>query len=229
MDFMRQVHEVLADDGVWVFEQSYMPSMLATNSYDTVCHEHLEFYGLTQIQWMAERVGFRIVDVEFNDVNGGSFSVTVRKAAEAEAPASSVQKILDDETGARLHTLAPYRAFEDRVRASRTALRAFVRAAREGGKTVGALGASTKGNVLLQYCGFTAAEIVAVGEVNPDKFGCFTPGSWIPIIPEQELLAQKPDYLIVLPWHFRAFFDASATFRGSTLVYPLPEISVRAA
>jgi NDP-4-keto-2,6-dideoxyhexose 3-C-methyltransferase len=229
MDFMRQVHEVLADDGVWVFEQSYMPSMLATNSYDTVCHEHLEFYGLTQIQWMAERVGFRIVDVEFNDVNGGSFSVTVRKAADAEAPASSVQKILDDETGARLHTLAPYRAFEDRVRASRTALRAFVRAAREGGKTVGALGASTKGNVLLQYCGFTAAEIVAVGEVNPDKFGCFTPGSWIPIIPEQELLAQKPDYLIVLPWHFRAFFDASAAFRGSTLVYPLPEISVRAA
>jgi NDP-4-keto-2,6-dideoxyhexose 3-C-methyltransferase len=226
MDFMRQVHEVLADDGVWVFEQSYMPSMLATNSYDTVCHEHLEFYGLTQIQWMAERVGFRIVDVEFNDVNGGSFSVTVRKAADAETPASLVQKILDDEAGAGLHTLAPYRAFEDRVRAARTGLRDFVRAAGETGKTVAALGASTKGNVLLQYCGFTAAEIVAVGEVNPDKFGCFTPGSWIPIIPEQELLAQKPDYLIVLPWHFRKFFEASRAFRGVKLIFPLPELSL---
>jgi NDP-4-keto-2,6-dideoxyhexose 3-C-methyltransferase len=79
MDFMRNIYEILADDGIWVFEQSYMPFMLDTNSYDTVCHEHLEFYGLHQIKWMTDRVGLKIVDVEFNDVNGGSFSVTVMK------------------------------------------------------------------------------------------------------------------------------------------------------
>ena len=85
--FMREVHEILADDGLWVFEQSYMPLMLETNSYDTVCHEHLEFYALAQIQWMAQRVGFSIVDVEFNEVNGGSFSVSVRKAKAGTPPA----------------------------------------------------------------------------------------------------------------------------------------------
>jgi NDP-4-keto-2,6-dideoxyhexose 3-C-methyltransferase len=226
MDFMRQVRRILADDGIWVFEQSYMPSMLATNSYDTVCHEHLEFYALRQIQWMAERVGLHIVDVEFNDVNGGSFSVTVRKATNVTFCESEVARILQDEADAGLLTLAPYQAFEERVRASRSSLRHFIEVARAEGKVVAALGASTKGNVLLQYCGLTERDIVAVGEVNPDKFGRFTPGAGIPIISERDLLDRKPDYLIVLPWHFRAFFEQSPTFRGHTLVFPLPKLLI---
>lgn len=226
MEFMRQVHGVLADDGIWVFEQSYMPFMLDTNSYDTVCHEHLEFYALRQIKWMADRVGLKIVDVEFNDVNGGSFSITVAKTAGGEPTLPAIQKILDDEEAAGLNTLAPYRAFEERVRKSRDEIRQFVEEARANGKTVAALGASTKGNVLLQYCGLDENKISAVGEVNQEKFGCFTPGTWIPIVPERELLAQKPDYLIVLPWHFRAFFEQSPAFAGTQLVFPLPELSV---
>lgn len=226
MEFMRQVHEVLANDGIWVFEQSYMPLMLATNSYDTVCHEHLEFYGLQQIKWMADRVGFQIIDIEFNDINGGSFSVTVTKTSGGEAVPAPVQAILDREQADGLDQLAPYRAFQERVLGLREELRAFVGQARAEGKTVAALGASTKGNVLLQYCGFTEQDIFAVGEVNPEKFGCFTPGSWIPIIPENELLAEKPDYLIVLPWHFRKFFEQQAAFDGIRLVFPLPELSV---
>ncbi|HEX8621011.1 MAG TPA: class I SAM-dependent methyltransferase [Allosphingosinicella sp.] len=224
MEFMRQVAGVLADDGIWVFEQSYMPLMLETNSYDTVCHEHLEFYALRQIKWMADRVGLRIVDVEFNDVNGGSFSVTVAKGGGAVPEA--VQKILDDEDSAGLSTLEPYRAFEDRVRRSRDELLAFVDSARAEGKTVAALGASTKGNVLLQYCGLDRDRVSAVGEVNPEKFGCFTPGTWIPIVPEPELLGQSPDFLIVLPWHFRRFFEQSPAFAGTRLVFPLPTLEI---
>lgn len=226
MSFMRQVHEVLADDGVWVFEQSYMPLMLKTNSYDTVCHEHLEFYALRQIQWMAEQVGFRILDVEFNDVNGGSFSVTVAKADSGRAIETSVQRILDDENEAGLHTLQPYREFAQRVAASREALRTFIAEAKAAGKRVAALGASTKGNVLLQYCGLNANDIEAVGEVNVEKFGVFTPGSFIPIVPEFELLASGPDYLIVLPWHFRSFFEKSPAFKQHQLVYPLPQLEI---
>lgn len=226
MEFMREVHEILADDGVWVFEQSYMPLMLDTNSYDTVCHEHLEFYALRQIQWMAEWVGFRIVDVEFNDVNGGSFSVTVAKRHGDEPIVAAAQKILDDEDAAGLHTLAPYQAFADRVARSRERLRGFVAQAKAEGKRVVALGASTKGNVLLQYCGFTGDDLEAVGEVNPEKFGAFTPGSFIPIVPEAELIAGRPDYLMVLPWHFRAFFEKSRTFAGLDLLFPLPELEV---
>lgn len=226
VDFMRQVHEVLADDGVWVFEQSYMPTMLKTNSYDTVCHEHLEFYALRQIKWMADRVGFKIVDVEFNDVNGGSFSITVRKSNGDSSVAPAVQEILDAEVAEGLDTLVTYKAFEQRVEKSRKDLLEFIAKAHAEGKKVAALGASTKGNVLLQYCGLTENEIEFVGEVNEEKFGCHTPGTWIPVIPESDLLEKNPDYLIVLPWHFRSFFVGNRKFTKSNLVFPLPELEI---
>lgn len=226
MGFMRQVYDVLADDGVWVFEQSYMPTMLETNSYDTVCHEHLEFYALRQIKWMADRVGFKIVDVEFNDVNGGSFSVKVAKSHSNLTLAPSVQKILNQELEKGLDTLIPYQAFAQRVVKTKNDLLEFIKVAHSQGKTVAALGASTKGNVLLQYCRLTEKDVSFIGEVNPEKFGCFTPGTWIPIIPEAELLAKNPDYLIVLPWHFRKFFLENKKFSKFTLVFPLPQLLV---
>lgn len=224
--FMREIHEALADDGIWVFEQSYMPTMLETNSYDTVCHEHLEFYALRQIKWMTDRVGFKILDVELNDVNGGSFSITVSKSDGDKGISPSVQKILDAEREMGLDTLAPYEAFAERTARSKQDLLKFIKTAHAEGKTVAALGASTKGNVLLQYCGLTEKDIFCVGDVNADKFGCYTPGTWIPIIPEDELLAMKPDFLIVLPWHFRPFFEQSRKFAGLNLVFPLPKVDV---
>ena len=224
--FMREVYDVLADDGVWVFEQSYMPTMLDTNSYDTVCHEHLEFYALRQIKWMADQVGFKILDVEFNDINGGSFSVTVAKSSRGEAVIPAVLKILDAERAAGLDTLAPYQAFAERVARTKGDLLAFIRSAHAEGKSVAALGASTKGNVLLQYCGLTEKEISFVGEVNAEKYGCFTPGTWIPIVPEDDLLQNEPDYLIVLPWHFRKFFVAKRKWKHAKLVFPLPNLEV---
>ena len=226
MTFMQEVADVLADDGIWVFEQSYMPAMLDTNSYDTVCHEHLEFYALRQIQWMAERTGLKIIDVEFNDVNGGSFSVTVSKGDARAALTEQVRVILEKEDAAGLSTLEPYRAFDGRVRRSREQLLAFLDAAQSEGKNVAAIGASTKGNVLLQYCGLRADQISAVGEVNIEKFGKLTPGTFLPIVPENELLQSNPDYLIILPWHFRDFFENSSAFQGRQLLFPLPTLTV---
>jgi hypothetical protein len=222
--FMQEVHEVLDDDGVWVFEQSYMPTMLEMNSFDTACHEHLEYYALKQIKWMADRVGFRIVDLEFNDVNGGSFSITVAKSTASTPQTSLVDEVLDAERAKGLDTLSPYQQFAERIGAFKRDMRAFVDKARAEGKTIGALGASTKGNVLLQYCGLTADDITLVGEVNAEKFGAYTPGTWIPIVTEGELLARNPDYLLVLPWHFRNFFVGADKYKGRTLVFPLPSI-----
>lgn len=229
MAFMRQVHDVLADDGIWVFEQSYMPTMLKMNSYDTVCHEHLEFYALRPIQWMADRVGLRILDVEFNDVNGGSFSITAAKRLGAEPISPIVQRILDEESAAGLETLVPYQEFAVRVEQTRLDLREFIRKAQAEGKRVAALGASTKGNVLLQYCGLTEREIACVGEVNPDKFGAYTPGTWLPIVEEARLLEMGFDYLLVLPWHFREFFEQSTKLKSRHLLFPLPRVEVRLA
>jgi hypothetical protein len=225
MAFMREIYEVLADDGIWVFEQSYMPTMLEMNAYDTVCHEHLEFYGLYQIKWMTDRVGFRIVDVTLNDVNGGSFSVTVAKSHGRSAIENvQVQRILDQERANKLDQLAPYRAFADRTAQLKRDLWSFIERAHSEGKTVAALGASTKGNVLLQYCGLTEKEIFAVGDVNSDKFGCLMPGTWIPIVSEDDLLGNNPDYLIVLPWHFKRFFKENKKFTRMKLVFPLPRV-----
>jgi NDP-4-keto-2,6-dideoxyhexose 3-C-methyltransferase len=226
MTFMREIAEVLDDEGVWVLEQSYMPTMLERNSYDTVCHEHLEYYALEQIKWMTDRLGLKIVDVEFNDINGGSFSLMVAKQASSCAESPDVSAILDQETRAGLDTLQPFEDFAKRVAASRTTLRAFLDEAKRFGKTVCALGASTKGNVLLQYCKITEADIARVGEVNPDKYEAFTPGSLLPIVSEEDVLAMQPDYLLVLPWHFRGFFVEHPRYFGHSLLFPLPQLEL---
>ena len=126
MDFMRQVYDVLEEEGIWVFEQSYMPTMLDTNSYDTVCHEHIEFYALRQIKWMTDRVGFKIVDVEFNDINGGSFSVMVKKVRGDIGAIPAVQSILDGERAKGLDSLQPYKDFSGRVLQARKNLLEFI-------------------------------------------------------------------------------------------------------
>ena len=224
--FMREVVEILEDNGLWVFEQSYMPLMLERNSYDTVCHEHLEYYALTQVKWMSDRVGLRIVDVEFNEINGGSFSVAVAKISSNYPEFPGLQKLLDGEEKTGLEGPEPYRAFAARAAASREELRAFFSRAKAGGQRVAGLGASTKGNVLLQYCGLSVRELYAIGEVNEDKFGCFTPGSLIPIRPEKELFADEPDFFLVLPWHFREFFLRKYKPKKASLVFPLPKLEV---
>jgi NDP-4-keto-2,6-dideoxyhexose 3-C-methyltransferase len=226
MDFMRQVYEVLDENGVWVFEQSYMPAMLETNSFDTVCHEHLEFYTLKQIKWMADRVGFEILDVEFNDINGGSFSITVSKSKGASVTAPSIQKILDQESKLGLDTLEPFKAFAQHTEIAKKELLEFIQEVYRQGKTIVAMGASTKGNVLLQYCGIDKDQIPQVGEVNEEKFDCFTPGSWIPIVSEESVLESAPDYLLILPWHFKNFFLNNPKFSKSKLVFPLPKLEV---
>jgi NDP-4-keto-2,6-dideoxyhexose 3-C-methyltransferase len=226
--FMRELHRVLADDGIWVFEQSYLPLMLERNAYDTICHEHIEYYAMAQIAWMAERAGFKVIDIDRNDINGGSFSVAVAKSTSAHAETPELARILAEERAAGYDGLEVYAGFARRVADSRAALRGFLADARAAGKTVGALGASTKGNVILQYCGLTAADVIAVGEVNEEKFGGFTPGTHIPICPEAELIAREPDYLLVLPWHFRdTFLRKRDRLRGATrLVFPLPALEV---
>lgn len=227
--FMREVREVLHTDGLWVFEQSYMPAMLQRNSYDTVCHEHLEYYGLKQIKWMLDRAGLRIVNVEFNDINGGSFSIAAARVESAYPSAPDLEILLCKEESLGLDGLAPYREFADRVARSRDELLGFLGWAKREGKLVAALGASTKGNVLLQYCGVTENELPYVGEVNPEKCGCLTPGTLLPILAEDELLKMEPDYLLVLPWHFREFFLSREKFRGRQLVFPLPRLVIHVA
>ncbi|RPI87926.1 MAG: class I SAM-dependent methyltransferase, partial [Planctomycetaceae bacterium] len=203
--FMREICDVLDPEGIWVFEQSYLPTMLEQLAYDTICHEHLSYYGVRQIKYMTDRAGLKIVDVELNDTNGGSFCVTVAKAgSHHQARTARVESLLAAEERAGLDSQAPYTRFREDVRRHRDQLCDFVRNETAAGRSVAGYGASTKGNVLLQYCGFTRDDIRAIAEVNEEKFGRYTPHTLIPILPEDAVRRMRPDSMLVLPWHFRA-------------------------
>lgn len=230
MDFVKEVYNVLAHDGIWHFEQSYLPSMLDTNSYDTICHEHLEFYSLTVVKSMLEKVGFRIIDVQLNDVNGGSFAVTACKQdASYTSNSISVETLLSAEKAMKLNTIDPYLAFAERVSAHRRELVDLINTLIAGGKKVMGYGASTKGNVLLQYCNFTSDQLSCIAEVNPDKYGSLTPGTHIKIVSEAEAKAGNPDYLLVLPWHFKAGIlarEKEYLSKGGKFIFPLPRVEI---
>ncbi|MDR1789402.1 MAG: methyltransferase domain-containing protein [Opitutaceae bacterium] len=230
LEFVGQIREALAPDGIWHLEQSYLPLMLKTNAYDTICHEHLEYYALKQIKWMTDRAGLKIIDARTNDINGGSFAVTVahRDSAFPEA-AEAVGGLLREEAELGLENGAAFGRFRERVLRHREELPDKLRELKRAGKRALGYGASTKGNVILQYCGITPELLPAILEVNPDKFGCVTPGTEIPIISETEGHARRPDCLMVLPWHFKANIlrrEAAYLQRGGKLLFPLPEIHV---
>ena len=228
IQFAEDVRSILANDGLWVFEQSYLPLMLNTTAYDTVCHEHLEYYSLRQIKWIADQTGFRIIDVSLNNINGGSFQVTAAKSDShfvENKPFLSL--LLESEDQQSINTLGIWGRFKKKVEAHRTSLRKEVEAINSRGSMLLGYGASTKGNVILQYCNLTANEIPLVAEINKDKFGCFTPGTNIPIVSEMDARTFNPDFFLVLPWHFRqSIIEREKAFlnSGGTLLFPLPEI-----
>lgn len=228
--FMRGVAEVLHPEGIWVFEQSYLPSMLEQLAYDTICHEHLEYYALKQIDYMAQRNGLRVLDVELNDTNGGSFCVTVaHQGSKHQANERALDALRQSEEQLGLDSAAIYERFRQKVERHGTELRRWVRRETAAGKTVFGYGASTKGNVLLQYCNFTADDIRAIAEVNEEKFGRWTPQTHIPIQSEAAIRTRHPDYMLVLPWHFRAGIvnrEQAYLASGGKLVFPLPFIDV---
>ena len=226
LGFAREIAGLLAADGIWVFEQSYMPFMLERLAFDTICHEHIEYYGLKQIEWMLEPAGLQVVDVEFNDINGGSFSVVAALKNGDRLAADSVSAARRREAELGVDVLSTYAGFRTDIEKICAALKDFLAQAKRDGKRVCGIGASTKGNVLLQYCNLDNNDVEMIGEINPDKFGSLTPGTWIPIEDEAKVLASKPDYLLVLPWHFRDNFLNNPAYVGQQLVFPLPSLEI---
>lgn len=231
VEFAKQIESILANDGVWHFEQSYMPSMLRMNSYDTICHEHLEYYSLGVVKRILEAAGMRVVDVVMSAVNGGSFAVTAAKRSNTtiKANAALIDWMLEQEHRMGLGTPKPFRDFEERAFRHREDLVRLIGSLNADGKRILGYGASTKGNVVLQFCGFTNKDIAAIAEVNPDKFGAFTPGTHIPIVSEAEARAMKPDYMLVLPWHFKEGIvrrEKEYLSTGGKMIFPFPEIEI---
>lgn len=228
--FVNEIKSVLAKDGLWVFEQSYLPLMIERLSYDTVCHEHLEYYCIKQVKWMLDLAEMEILDIDFNDVNGGSFVVYAsHKQSSFNAKTEKVEALILKEHELGFSGLEVFRKFGESVANSRLELNRLLDQLINDKKKIVALGASTKGNVLLQYCNLNDQKIAAVGEVNPFKFGKFTPKTKIPIVSESEIEKMDADYKLILPWHFRETFikrEEEFLKNGGKLIFPLPKLEI---
>ena len=222
--FAKQVKECLSPDGIWVLEQSYMPEMIRVNSFDTVCHEHLSYYGMRQIKYIMDKAGFNIIDFDFNDVNGGSISVVVSPLG--KECTTKLTALLASELEQGLDTTVPWDEFGDRINSCKEQFWKMIDYYKKNNAKICALGASTKGNVTLQTWEVTPNDIAVIGDVNPDKDGSYTPGTWIPIKDEEDVLLWDYDVHIVLPWHFRDFFLKNPKFKGKRFLFPLPEPEV---
>lgn len=233
VSFVNAIKAVLSDDGIWIFEMSYMPSMLELNSYDTICHEHLEYYSFAVVEKLLRRCGMSVVNVEFNDINGGSIRCYATHDASLKHRNrvfnQAIEQVRQQEFDLELDTDKPYRNFQERINRHKEELSALLKKLKKEGNSIHVYGASTKGNALLQWCGIDHSLIDYAADRNPDKDGARTIGTDIPIISEEKSRAMNPAYYLVLPWHFKKEFlerERDALNKGIGFIFPLPNIEI---
>ena len=229
--FTRGIKQVLSPEGIWVLEMSYMPTMLKMTSYDTICHEHIEYYSLAVIEYILKQAGMKVVNVSLNDINGGSLRCQATHIDNFTYGRNKFQQNIksmrQEEFDLELDTDKPYRHFQERVNVHKEELNLLLKELKNEGKRIHIYGASTKGNTILQWCGIDHRIIDCAAERNPDKYGALTLGTDIPIVSEEESRAMNPDYYLVLPWHFKEEFlerESETLERGIGLIFPLPTI-----
>lgn len=237
--FIDDIAEVLDQDGLWVLQLSYTPLMLDQLAFDNICHEHVYYYSLFNLKALLNQSGFDVVDVQLNDVNGGSFRVYAMKQ-NADKRLFGTQPYRDV-CNVRTKSLLAYEEtlglaekstwldFFRRINELKTELVNFITEEKKKGKTVWGYGASTKGNTLLQYFGLDNSLIDGIAERSIHKFGLKTVGTNIPIYSEDEMRRANPDYLLVLPWHFiNEFVDREKDYldKGGKFIVPCPKFQV---
>ena len=230
ISFAQDVYECLSNDGVWHLEQSYLPYMIKNTSYDTICHEHLEYYSLKSIKYIFDQVGFKIIDLEFNDINGGSFALTVAKKESKYSEYSRlVEWLLEKEYLFNYNSPQIHLDFFNKVKKHKKLFKDLIFNLLDMKKKVIGYGASTKGNVVLQYCNITKRDLKFMVDVNKDKKNKYTPGSKIKITDEKEIKKYNPDYMIVFPWHFKNYIiqkEKKYLNSGGKLIFPFPDIEI---
>ncbi len=237
--FVADVKKVMDPDGLWIVQMSYLPLMLKQNAFDNICHEHLEYYSLSSMEVLLARHEMRVVDTELNDVNGGSVRLYIRNARALDSAfadethrvlaAERVAALRAEERAMALDSKATYDDFAFRIDRIRQDVAGFVRQQSAAGRRVFVYGASTKGNTLLQYFGLDSTVIEAAAERNPDKWGRVTVGTRIPIVSEAEARSRRPDYFLVLPWHFISEFQSREKDylrSGGRFIVPMPFFSL---
>jgi hypothetical protein len=237
--FVRDVKEILDDDGIWVLQLSYNPLMIKQLAFDNICHEHICYYSLSSMKYLMERAGLDIVDCTLNDVNGGSFRVFLMKKGadktkfrckqERDVAEFRVNSLLEYEKTLRLNDPETYKNFYAEVCQLKEKTVDFIKKEVASGKRIWGYGASTKGNTLLQWYGLNDDYIEAIAERSIYKFGLQTVATNIPILSEEEMRSQRPDYLLILPWHFvKEFSSRERKYieNGGKFIVPCPKFLI---
>ena len=230
LNFAKEINSILHKDGIWHIELSYMPMMIKNRSYDTICHEHLEYYSLKSLKFLLDKAGLKIINLSFNQINGGSIEVDVAKnKSKLKECKHLINWVLKSESLNKYNEIKKHKEFFKECQNHKILLKELLVTLKKQNKKILGYGASTKGNVLLQYCNIDSKLLNYISEVNKFKFNKYTPGSNIKIISEKEAKLKNPDYLLVLPWHFKDHIvkrEQNFLNNGGKLIFPLPDIEI---
>lgn len=228
--FANDIYSCLDGNGIWHFEQSYLIDMVKKNSYDTICHEHLEYYSLTSIYYLMELTNFKIIDIKRNDINGGSIAITVaKKNSKYEECKKNIAYYLAKEKKEGFNGHLIYKKFYQKILKSKKNLKNLLENLKKSKKRVIGYGASTKGNVILQFCKINSSLLNCIYDINEDKSNKYTPGSKIKILNKIEIDKIKFDYFLVLPWHFKDFIlkkEKNYISKNIKFIFPLPKLQI---
>jgi hypothetical protein len=221
----------LSEDGIWVIEQSYFPALYKNNAYDSLCHEHLTYFAFKQMKEILKIFELEVFDITFNHMNGGSIRYFIKHSNNKKIKLNlhNIKKVLNEEKKFYFNYEAKLKKFKKIILLSKAKLIKLVKKILKEKKTIHIYGASTKGNIILQFCKFSKKEIPFAAERNEEKFGRKTPGSEIPIISEEVSRKMKPNYYLVMPWHFKSEIlkrEKIYIKSGGRLIFPLPKIEI---
>lgn len=229
--FVSDIKSILSEDGIWVIEQSYFPALYKNNAYDSLCHEHLTYFAFKQMKEILKIFELEVFDITFNYMNGGSIRYFIKHSDNKKIKLNlhNIKKVLNEEKKFYINYDAKLKKFKKIILLSKTKLIKLVKKILKQKKSIHIYGASTKGNIILQFCKFSKKEIPFAAERNEEKFGRKTPGTGIPIISEEVSRKMKPDYYLVMPWHFKSEIlkrEKIYIKSGGRLIFPLPKIEI---
>ena len=223
--FCFDIKKLLNDNGLWVLEISYFPSLLKNLTYDQICHEHVTYYTLTTFNNLIKKHDLKIIDFQINDINGGSIEIVCSKKINKIKPkVDKLNKYLLDE---KKITIDSFKRLNERIENTKKNILELLKII--GKKNIIGYGASTKGNIVLNHCNITSKEIKYICDANPYKFNKFTPGSNIQIISKEKMRKLNPKYLLVLIWSFRNEVikqEINYIKKGGKLIFHLPQLHI---
>jgi|APSaa5957512535_1039671.scaffolds.fasta_scaffold08487_4 NDP-4-keto-2,6-dideoxyhexose 3-C-methyltransferase len=228
--FLSDIEKIIdKKNGVFILEHADLLSIIRNNLFDTICHEHLEYYSSDVIIQMAKNNNLRVYNIEYNKVNGGSARYYICHIESVyKEKKERIKKVLNDEIKFGLKKKSTYKIFFVKINLIKKRLQIMLKNIKKKGGSIHGYGASTKGNVLLQFFNIGKETIDCIADRNPLKSGCYTPGTKIKIVSEKFSRSKNPDYYLVLPWHFKKEIlerEKKIIKKGTKFIFPLPKIS----